>query len=192
MKILVDRLTASPMTLEFVEGPGWWRGRMPGGAGSSGAPSPALEIRVQAQKMGEDLQVEGEIRGEFSLECSRCLARYCHPLRESFRLVLEPAGSRVPADPEAAAALARDGLCVEDEFETGWYQGGVLELDDVCFEVISLALPVKPLCQEDCAGLCTRCGANLSEGACSCEEAVPESPFAVLAALRAQGTEGVK
>jgi uncharacterized protein len=105
--------------------------------------------------------------------------------------VLEPAGSRVPADPEAAVALARDGLCLGDEFETGWYRGGEVRLDSVCLEVISLALPVKPLCREDCAGLCARCGSDLNPGACGCPEERPKSPFDVLVALRDGEPKGV-
>jgi uncharacterized protein len=54
----------------------------------------------------------------------------------------------------------------------------------VCREWISLALPVKPLCREDCAGLCPRCGADRNETACGCTETVRSSPFAALAALR--------
>jgi uncharacterized protein len=143
-----------------------------------------FQIDVRAHKMGEDLYLDGELEGALDLECGRCLARYRHQLREGFRLVLEPAGVRTPADPEASAALTRDGLCLGDDFETGWYRGGEIRLDSVCLEVISLALPVKPLCREDCAGLCARCGASLAQGACGCEQIAQESPFAVLAALR--------
>jgi uncharacterized protein len=96
----------------------------------------------------------------------------------------------VPADPEAAEALHKEGLCLGDEPEVGWYQGGEVHLDSLCLEVISLALPVQPLCREECPGLCSRCGAELAEGPCGCDEARPNSPFAVLAALRDE-TEGV-
>jgi len=143
-----------------------------------------FQIDVSAHKMGEDLYLEGRLEGALNLECARCLARYRHRLRETFRLVLEPAGACSPADPEASEALTRDGLCFGDDFETGWYRGVEIRLDSVCLEVISLSLPVKPLCQEDCAGLCALCGADLKQGACSCEKIAQQSPFAVLAALR--------
>ena len=51
--------------------------------------------------------------------------------------MLEPAGARVPGDPEAAQALARDGLCLGDELETGWYRGSEVQLDSVCLELIT-------------------------------------------------------
>jgi len=184
MKILVDRLSATPTALRFEAGPGWWQQHLPAGGALPRELSSPFEISVSAHRMGEDLYLEGRIEGVLELECSRCLARYGHRLREPFRLVLEPIGSRVPADPEAVAALGRDGLCLGDEFETGWYRGGEIRLDAVCLELISLALPVKPLCREGCAGLCAQCGADLNQGACGCKEVRPQSPFDVLAALR--------
>ena len=37
-----------------------------------------------------------------------------------------------------------------------------------------LNIPMKPLCGLDCAGLCPKCGKNLNEGDCDCEEEVNE------------------
>jgi uncharacterized protein len=184
MKILVDRLTAAPTSVHFEEGTAWWRTHISPQPGLPTELAEPLQLDVDAHLMGEDLYLEGRLAGALDLECARCLARYRHRLGETFRLVLEPAGARSPADPEASQALARDGLCLGDDFETGWYRGVEIHLDAVCLEVVSLALPVKPLCQEDCAGLCARCGANLEQGACGCETIAPDSPFAVLAALR--------
>jgi uncharacterized protein len=133
---------------------------------------------------GDDLVLVGNLDGVLELECARCLARYRHRLHEPFRLVLEPAGLRTPAEPESAEALSRDGLCLTDELEMGWYRGSEIQLDAVCLELISLALPVQPLCREDCAGLCPRCGADRNEAPCDCDDVSPSSPFAALAALR--------
>jgi uncharacterized protein len=184
MKLNVDRLTDSPVPFEFEEAEGWWRGHAAAGPVLPQSLAEPVRVALRANKLGEDVLLEGTLTSAFELECSRCLARYRQPLRESFRLVLEPAGSRVPADPEAAAALARDGLYLGDEFETGWYRDGEIHLDSVCLELVALALPVQPLCREDCAGLCPRCGGDRNTSPCGCGEVRPESPFAVLAALR--------
>ena len=184
MKIHVDRLTATPTPARFEVGTGWWQQHLPPRRELPRELPEPFQVQWSAHRMGEDVYVAGQIDGTLELECSRCLARYGHRLREAFRLVLEPAGSRVPADPEAAASLVQEGLCLGDEFETGWYRGGEIHLDSVCLEVISLALPVKPLCREDCAGLCAQCGSDLNGDACGCKEATPKSPFDVLAALR--------
>jgi uncharacterized protein len=184
MKINVDRLTESPESHDFEVGESWWRSHVASGPGIPESLAEPVRVTVRAHKLGEDVLIEGGLTCAFDLECSRCLARYRHALRETFRLVLEPAGDRVPGDPEAAQALARDGLCLGDEFETGWYREGEIQLDSVCLELIALALPVQPLCREDCAGLCPRCGADRNSSPCECSEVRPESPFAALASLK--------
>jgi len=184
MQLRVDPLTTTPTSVHFEAGSGWWHARMPPNPGLPPDLADPIALDVTVSRQGDEIHLEGVVGGELELECSRCLARYRHPLHETFRLVLEPAGSRTPTDPEASQALASDGLCLDDDFETGWYRGNELHLDALCLEVISLGLPVKPLCREDCAGLCARCGADLNEAACGCGPVAQESPFAVLGALR--------
>jgi uncharacterized protein len=140
--------------------------------------------------MGEDLYIEGNVEGCLELECGRCLARYRHLLREPFRLVLEPAGGRTPADREDADALARDGVCLGDEIESGRFRGSEIELGAFFLEVVSLALPVQPLCREECLGLCPHCGADLGVATCKCGQNRTDSPFSVLASLRDEETGG--
>jgi uncharacterized protein len=192
MKLEVEGLTSEPRAFAFEEGAAWWSQWMPAQPGLPRELAEPFRFTGEAYRGGasEELVLEGSIDGTLELECARCLARYRHRLHEPFRLVLEPAGSRTPAEPESAAALSRDGLCLTDELEMGWYRGSEIQLDAVCLEVISLALPVKPLCREDCAGLCPRCGTDRNEAPCSCDDFSPSSPFAVLAALRGGGAEG--
>jgi uncharacterized metal-binding protein YceD (DUF177 family) len=108
--------------------------------------------------------------------------------------VAEEARGRVPPDPEGCEALTRDGLCLTDEIETGWYQGGVIQLDGFFTEVIAGMLQLHPVCREDCKGLCPICGVSQNDTICGCdvESAIPkkESPFAVLAQLRHQRARG--
>jgi uncharacterized protein len=193
MKLLVERLSPSPTGFDFEGNEGWWKKLLPAEPGQHRALADPFHFVFQVYQMGEDLYLEGEATGSIELECSRCLARYRHSLREPFRLVLEPAGDRIPTDPEGAEALSRSGICLGDDLDTGWFRGNEIDLGPFFREMVSLALPVKPLCDEDCAGLCNRCGADLRVGACGCEPTRPDSPFAVLAALRdgpADGTTG--
>jgi uncharacterized protein len=190
MKILVDRLTVTPTEFSFAGNASWWTAVNPE---QRELPQELLEpivFRLEAHRMGEDVALEGRAEGVFELQCSRCLARYRHVLSEPFRLILEPAGDRSPADPEAAEALADDGVCLGDEIEAGWFRGNEIHLRAFLREVIALALPVKPLCDEDCAGLCPHCGIELGVERCGCREAKSDSPFAALAALRDRPTGG--
>ncbi len=190
MKILLDRLTDSPTHTRFEAGSAWWQQASATLEELAGASRERFAFDVEAHRMGEDVYLEGVIDGELSLTCGRCLARYRLPLHERFRLILEPAGERVPADPEAAAALARDGFCLGDELETGWFKGREIELGPFFREWIALAVPVQPLCREDCRGLCPRCGVDRNIETCQCEVVSPTSPFAVLGALRGTKSGG--
>ena len=184
MRILVDRLASSPTAFVFESEPPWLRSAMRPWPGSPGLAAKPFRFAFRAHRMGEAVCIEGDVRGGVELECGRCLARYCHELEEPFRLVLEPAGNRSPADPEAAEALARDGMCLGEDFETGWYRGSEIQLSGLAREVVALSLPVNPLCSEDCPGLCPICGADRKLETCGCEVSRPSSPFAVLAKLR--------
>ena len=104
--------------------------------------------------------------------------------------MLEPAGLRTPADPEGAAALARDGVYLGEDFETGWFRGDEIDLGSFALEMVALALPAKPLCAEDCRGLCPRCGVELKSAPCDCRETEANTPFAALAVLRDGPREG--
>ncbi len=184
MQLHVDRLKDTPSGFQFEPDPGWWeeaQAVMP--ELTPPVPEP-IRIEGEAYRMGEDVYLEGRLTGQVELGCGRCLERYCHVLSEPFRLVLEPVGDRVPAEPQMAEALARSGVGLSDELEAGWFRGPVLDLGAYFREVVALALPFQPLCREACKGLCPRCGADRNRTACGCAETRPHSPFAALEVLR--------
>ena len=190
MKLLVDRLLDSPALHRFEGSEEWWAELRPAIPEVEAGPLEPVCVELRAHRMGDDVYLEGELSGALELGCGRCLARYRYPLQEPFRLVLEPAGARVPADPEAAEALFRRGLCLGDELETGWFRGSEIDLGAFFRELIALALPVQPLCREECRGLCPQCGVDRNVESCSCAQAQSTSPFAVLRALQGDRKEG--
>lgn len=189
MKLLVDRLKDSPLSLHFDEDRSWRAELEETDPELAAALAEPIAADVRAHRMGQDLYVEGRVTTGLELECGRCLARYRAPLSEPFRLVLTPAGSRVPAEPESARALARHGLCLGDELETGMYQGHEIEFGGFFRELLALALPVQPVCREACKGLCPSCGADRNTGPCGCGESRPKTPFAALESLRTRGED---
>ena len=189
MQLLIERLSESPVAHQWATTAGWWEGRV-GRRERAGVEMGPLHFSVDASLQGPDVHLTGRVGGQVEVQCSRCLKRYGQRLDDTFQIVLEPAGDRVLLDPESAEALARDGLSLGDEFETGWFRGPVIRLESVLAEVVSLALPLQPLCREDCAGLCPHCGCDRNETSCECEDLKPSSPFAVLATLRGDSGEG--
>ena len=108
------------------------------------------------------------------LACSRCLEGFRVPMDPSFDLLFLPA----TAEPHATEQEVED-----DDLGTSYYRDGVIDLADVVREQLSLALPMKPLCQETCKGLCPECGTNLNTGACDCTHRWDDPRLAPLKAL---------
>lgn len=112
-----------------------------------------------------------------TLNCVRCLEPVDAPAEIETALLL-----LTKADDSAAGS--------DDEQELGREDLGVQVLDEpeidtreLALEQMQLAVPMKPLCREDCKGLCGTCGQNLNEGDCDCEpEADPR--WAALKALK--------
>lgn len=60
----------------------------------------------------------------------------------------------------------------------------LLDLAGLAWQQFVLALPVKPLCREDCKGLCAACGADLNQGGCACDNDEPDPRMAALRNLK--------
>ena len=63
---------------------------------------------------------------------------------------------------------AEDSAIEEEDLETSYYRDDQIDLNELLREQFYLALPMKPLCQDGCRGLCPQCGTNLNQGACDC------------------------
>ena len=85
--------------------------------------------------------------------------------------------------PAPVAAAAEEELSAAD-LDLDYYTGEVVDLQTILKEQIILMLPIKPLCEEVCKGLCPRCGANLNRETCHCQPESVNSPFADLAKLK--------
>lgn len=125
---------------------------------------------------GRDLEVNGSFSVEGEGECDRCAEPVSLELEREFRTVFIPA-SRDPDD--AADIELREG-----DLEVSFYDGGGIEVADIFWEQVALALPTKVLCREDCSGLCPRCGADRNRSECDCSGDSREGPFDVLKTLR--------
>lgn len=123
----------------------------------------SIEGEVTRADGGYALSARAGWGGE--LECSRCLAAYPFAHEEEFLLLLK---RRSPVDGDEIS-LDREDL---DEF---LYDDPLVPVAPIVEERIQMAIPMKPLCKEDCLGLCPRCGTdrNLSDCKCVTEFADP-------------------
>ena len=132
-----------------------------------------VHLSGEVHKDGRGFAFSGDIASMATLACSRCLEPYAMPLDMHFDLLY----TAEPEDDDRGGETRVD----EDSFTEVHFDGAKIDLDSLLSEQIYLALPLKPLCREDCRGLCPRCGVNLNAGDCGCPaEKAPDPRLAVL------------
>jgi uncharacterized protein len=66
---------------------------------------------------------------------------------------------------------------------TPYLTGELLDLDRWAQDALVLAMPLRVLCREDCAGLCATCGTDLNHDTCSCVTETVDERWSALRAL---------
>lgn len=133
----------------------------------------------------EDLSVHvrGRLRATLELECGRCLEVFALPLDQELELFYLPHRPDDQDESEDEVELSDRDMVV------AYYQGERLDLGDVLREQLFLAVPLRPLCREECRGLCAACGANHNLTTCTCTPETPADPrLAVLGRLIQKGS----
>lgn len=138
-------------------------------------PLTALNGTVELLRSYEGILVRADLYTSVELTCSRCLTQFAMPIRfrieeEFYPTVDILTGARLPlpedADPTALIDIHH-----------------LLDLTEVVRQGLTLALPMVPVCRNDCKGLCSNCGKNWNEGPCDCTDDDLDPRFAVLKQL---------
>jgi uncharacterized protein len=166
MKFRIDDIKASPKRRRYDEDAGELNARL-ADAGDYRVPDP-LHVDVEYYRAGLDLFFQGDLRGGVVARCGRCLEEYPIPVAAPFRVVLTPRAA-TGAEPDAA-----------DDTTVATYEGEEIDLAPFVYEEVLLGLPTRPLCREDCEGLCPRCGGNRNVTRCDCRTDIADPRLAVL------------
>jgi uncharacterized protein len=104
------------------------------------------EIVIRLDALIEGIHASGTVGGEVVFECRRCLREFSRPM----------------------SVAVDDVFLYPDELAEGEYriEGDHIDLEPLVRDTFVLALPLNPLCREDCRGLCVVCGADLNEVDC--------------------------
>ena len=120
--------------------------------------SAPVELSMDAEKASSGtFIVTGRVRTRLELTCSRCVEPFEVPVDSTFDLRYVPQTQNAG---EGEHEIADDDLAI------AYYRDGVLDLADLLREQFVLALPMKPLHDDACRGLCPECGANLNRTDC--------------------------
>jgi len=147
-------------------------------------------LEVTLTNTGGGIWAQGSLHADLDLECSRCLRRFAFPVKlpfdEEFREGAGP-GRRAAAAGVAAAADApgadEDAPLTQREDDVILYRDDAIDLAAPAIEALILAVPMKPVCDSACRGLCPRCGQDLNEGECDCETETSDPRLAALSEL---------
>lgn len=117
-----------------------------------------VQLSMTVDKAGEDsFDVTGRVKTTLELECSRCVEPFTIPVDAAFELRYLP---------QAANAGEGEREIAEEDLATAYYREGAIDIVDMLREQFQLTLPMKPLHDEACRGLCPECGANLNRTDC--------------------------
>ncbi|MCC7364151.1 MAG: DUF177 domain-containing protein [Dehalococcoidia bacterium] len=107
--------------------------------------------------------------------CSRCLAPIATPehirFEEIFAQQLDPVTGQRLAEPDDPEAFRID-------------LNHMIDITEAVRQYTEMATEMQPLCREDCPGICSECGQDLSLGICACDRAPLDSRWAALAGLK--------
>lgn len=140
-----------------------------------------LRTQLRAVRVGEMVEVEGTVETQIRLACSRCLKEYETPLSGRFALTFTRQAPQVTdesGEEEVELSAEEMGLVL--------FHGEELDLGEQIAEQVIMALPMRPLCREECRGLCPQCGVDRNAGECGCEQQEFSIKFAALKNFKAE------
>jgi len=132
----------------------------------------AAELDLRFEAVAEGVLVTGSVTAPLAGECARCLGPVASSVTASFTELYLYA----PARTHGAAGQARDGRRHQDrpdrydehepeeqDDDERYLDGDLLDLEPALRDAVVLALPMAPLCRDDCPGLCVECGVPLAD-----------------------------
>jgi uncharacterized protein len=123
-----------------------------------------VDVDVELESLSDGIVVTGRVAADWQAQCRRCLG---------------PVTGR--ADVAVRELYQSPPLRDEDAFEM---RGEQVDLEPLVREAIVLELPLAPVCQPECRGLCPVCGANRNETDCGHDTRPSDPRWAALEDLR--------
>lgn len=130
-----------------------------------------VKLEVEAQNTGASIWVEAELTAHLKMHCSRCL----EPFQQELTVDYQEEYFR--SDEIDEAPEDTENVRVE------LYEDDAIDLTEGVRQNLLLSVPLQPLCQPDCRGICPECGINLNQDSCDCDTHVPDPRLAGLADL---------
>ena len=132
-----------------------------------------VNLQATVHKDKDRFRLVGTVSTVLELTCSRCLESFQLPVEASFDVRYLPQSENTGDAREVE----------EDDLSDAFYRDEQIDLGQLMEEQFYLALPMKPLCRDDCKGLCPNCGTNWNFEQCDCQVRWEDPRLAGLKAL---------
>lgn len=175
MKIRLEDITAEARRLAFSEPQGEINRLLDRGPREYILEGP-VSVELSHYRAGMELFFAGQLSTQTLATCARCAEQFSVTSARPFRFVLAPRAAGDPAETDLRA----------EDLEFSFYDGEEVDLSPLIREQVLLALPTRPLCDENCRGLCPACGANRNRDECGCSAPAFDPRLAVLRSIKVQ------
>ena len=112
-----------------------------------------LNLKLNVYLADKSFFLSGKLKGDLAMECSRCLEQFHFPLN-------------IDVEKELDRSEIKD---IKN-----------IDISNIIKNNVFLAIPIKPLCSEECQGLCPECGQNLNDEKCDCNTEIFDPRLAEL------------
>ena len=136
----------------------------------------AIELTARKGDLPGEYLLDGSSQFTADLSCSRCAEGYPFASNSEFHLRFRPRPQITIENEEIEIG--------PDELDVEFYADRAIPLRDLAAEQVQLSIPMKPLCDDKCLGLCPQCGANRNRETCSCAVAVGDDRWGALHNIR--------
>lgn len=113
-----------------------------------------IDVELRFESVLEGVLVTGEATSVAAGECVRCLGPLTQPVSVEFQELFVHA---------ERAARHRETGAVDEESDENYVEEDLINLEVVLRDAVVTALPFRPVCREDCPGLCSQCGFALAD-----------------------------
>ncbi len=125
-----------------------------------------IQATIYIKKNGNLYAVSGKLEYDLNLTCSRCLEPFTTHKKSDFQFEFKKMVTYGTSE-----IYAREIDKIEDEY---LIKNNLIDFEPLFHDQIILSIPMKPLCSEDCRGLCPICGTNLNNSTCEHVEKIKE------------------
>lgn len=174
LNVQLDEIKDSGLSLEGEVAPGEFPQLAEMVAAGEATFPEQVKYRIEISRLIDMIEVAGHIESVLELKCGRCLESYQMPFSSDFFLTYSKELPEFDDDDGEETELSAEemGLIL--------IEGEELELLEPLQEQLMMAMPIQPICRNECKGLCPICGCNLNTATCQCVEEKFDTRFDAL------------